>query len=236
MGKKKLRGAIEWQTTAPWVNVPRPGNKLGRKPNASSGVSHASRPRLASWTPVHITLKWCAGLPGLREVGADKVIRAAFRASNAKENGLRIVDYSIQGNHIHMICEADDERSLSRAIQGLKVRIARRLNRLWERSGTVFADRYHREDLKTPSQVRNCIRYVLQNRFRHSLSASCANPHDPDPFSSGPWFTGWAEAHLNVSAHDLTDAPVEEPQTWLLSTGWKRNGLLSITDRPVLTA
>ena len=185
---------------------------------------------------MHITLKWCAGLPGLREVGADRVIRAAFRASNAKKKGLRIVDYSIQRNHIHMICEADDERSLSRAMQGVKVRIARRLNRLWERSGTVFADRYHREDLKTPSQVRNCIRYVLQNRFRHSLSASCANPQHPDPFSSGQWFTGWQEAHLSVTPEDLAGAPVEEPQTWLLSTGWKLKGLLSIKDLPVLTA
>jgi REP element-mobilizing transposase RayT len=199
-------------------------------------VSHASRPRLAASTPVHITLKWCAGLPGLREVGADKVIRAAFRATNAKENGLRIVDYSIQGNHLHMICEADGGRSLSRATQGLKVRIARRLNRLWERSGTVFADRYHREDLTSPSQVRNCIRYVLQNRFRHSLSASCANPDRPDPYSSGRWFTGWAEARLRAVAHDLSDAPVQEPQTWLLSTGWKLKGLLSIKDLPVLTA
>jgi REP element-mobilizing transposase RayT len=233
MGKKRMRGAGEWQTTAPWVNVPRPGNKLGRKPSADSGVSHGSRPKLRSSTPIHITLKWCPGLPTLRDVGPDRVLRAAFRLANENEdNGLRVVMYSIQGNHLHMICEADDAKSLGRAVQGLKVRIARRLNRLWNRSGTVFADRYHREDLTTPSQVRNCIRYVLQNRFRHRLSASCSNPHQPDPYSSGQWFTGWHEPHLAPTTEDLTDAPVQEPQTWLLSQSWKRHGLLSIAETP----
>ena len=233
MGKKKARGACEWQTTAPWVNVPRAGNKLGRKPSADSGVSHGSRPQLRSSTPIHITLKWCSGLPTLRDLGPDRVIRAAFRVANEDEgNGLRVVMYSIQGNHLHMICEADGARSLGRAMQGMKVRIARRLNRLWNRSGTVFADRYHREDLTTPSQVRNCIRYVLQNRFRHRLTASCSNRYSPDPYSSGQWFTGWQESYLAPTTEDLTSAPVVEPQTWLLSTGWRRNGLLSIAETP----
>jgi hypothetical protein len=65
-----------------------------------------------------------------------------------------------------MICEAADEQAVSSAMQGLGVRIARRLNAHWKRKGTVFADRYHREDLKTPSQVRHAIRHVLQNVFR----------------------------------------------------------------------
>jgi REP element-mobilizing transposase RayT len=233
MGKKKVRRVREWQLTAPWTRVAHPGNKLGRKPSKDSGVSHGSRPRLAASTPIHITLKWCAGLPTLRDAGPDAIIRASFRHTNEdNENGLRIVMYSIQGNHLHMICEADGAKSLGRAMQGLKVRIARRLNRLWERTGTVFADRYHRQDLTSPTQVHGCIRYVLQNRFRHRLTASCSNPNHPDRYSSGRWFTGWSEPHLQVTPDDLLDAPVQEPGTWLLSKGWKDKGLLSITDRP----
>ena len=46
-------------------------------------------------------------------------------------------------------------RALARGMQGLSIRMARRLNRLWRRSGKVFADRFHVEVLRTPRQVRD---------------------------------------------------------------------------------
>jgi REP element-mobilizing transposase RayT len=63
--------------------------------------------------------------------------------------GMRIVHYSIQGNHLHLIVEVDDTVSLSRGVQGLAVRIARRLNALIRRRGAVFVDRYHAHALRT---------------------------------------------------------------------------------------
>jgi putative transposase len=213
----------------------RRGKKLGRKRSKDSGVTHSRRPRLRSCIPMHITMKWAEGLPTLREHGAFMVLLSCFRASNAA-SGLRIIDFSVQSNHVHMICEAADEQAVSSAMQGLGVRIARRMNAYWERKGTVFADRYHREDLKTPSQVRNAIRYVLQNVFRHSSRARFLSSGQPDEFSSGQWFTGWKEAHLNGRPSDQDDPPVVSPSVWLLTTGWKRHGLLSITERPANAA
>jgi REP element-mobilizing transposase RayT len=213
----------------------RPGKRLGRKRSKDSGVTHSRRPGLAGRIPVHITMKLAAGLPSLREQGAFMVLLSCFRASNA-ESGLRIIHFSVQSNHVHMICEAADEQAVSSAMQGLGVRIARRLNGHWKRKGTVFADRYHREDLTTPSQVRHAIRYVLQNVFRHSSRARFLSSDQPDEFSSGQWFTGWKEAHLNGRARDAEDPPVVSPRVWLLTTGWKRHGLLSITERPASAA
>jgi hypothetical protein len=43
-----------------------------------------------------------------------------------------------------MIVEAPDAESLGRAMKGLEVRMARALNRLMDRRGPVFADRYQR--------------------------------------------------------------------------------------------
>ena len=212
-----------------------PGKRLGRKRSKDSGVTHSQRPRLAPRNPVHITMKMAAGLPTLREHGAFLVLLSCFRASNA-ESGLRIINFSVQGNHVHMICEAADAHVVSSAMQGLGVRIARRLNAHWERKGTVFADRYHREDLTTPSQVRNAVRYVLQNVFRHSSRARFLYPDQPDEFSSGQWFTDWKESHLNAQPSDEGDPPVLPPTVWLLTTGWKRHGLLSITERPANAA
>jgi hypothetical protein len=74
-------------------------------------------------------------------------------------------------------------------MQGLKVRIAKALNKFWKRRGTVFSDRYHARILRTPREVRRALLYVLQNARRHGMRLLGV-----DPCSSGAWFDGWAIA------------------------------------------
>jgi hypothetical protein len=100
-----------------------------------------------------------------------------------RQGGFRICQFSIQGNHIHLICEASDITQLARGIGGFSVRVARGLNRYLGRTGAVFDDRYHLEILTTPTRTRHALCYVLQNARRHG------EPIDPrfggmDPFSS----------------------------------------------------
>src|SRR5207247_1292169 len=102
------------------------------------------------------------------------------------EHGLRIVHFAIQSNHVHLLVEARDARSLSRGMQGLLVRIARNSNRAWKRKGSVFADRYHSRALRTPREVRNALVYVLQNSRKHGCHIAGV-----DPFTSGRDFDGW---------------------------------------------
>ncbi len=229
---KSRREARPFQTTMPFVRVPRRGKKLGRKKDPNSGVSHATRPRLTGATPVHITLKISAGMPSLRAARETAQIHIAFERMHER-GGARIVHYSIQGDHVHLICEADDQHTLANRMQGMKVSIAKRLNKLWGRKGSVFADRYLREDLKTPKQVRNAIRYVLMNVFRHRSRrpqpSHGSNPAWIDPYSSGRSFDGWLEADLR---RNRVAGFVREARSWLLRTGWKRHGLLSVHERP----
>ena len=53
---------------------------------------------------------------------------------------------------MHLIAEANDKASLSRGMQGLAVRLARRLNKRLGRRGTVFKERYHARLVRTPSR------------------------------------------------------------------------------------
>jgi REP element-mobilizing transposase RayT len=85
----------------------------------------------------------------LRTPKAYRVIASALFIARARF-GVRIVVQSTQRNHMHLIAEARDRRALARAMQGLCIRIARGLNRLWGRKGKVFADRYHARVLATP--------------------------------------------------------------------------------------
>ncbi|AKU92048.1 hypothetical protein AKJ08_2435 [Vulgatibacter incomptus] len=128
--------------------------------------------------------------------------KALFAASDHK--GMRLTTYSVQGNHLHLVVEAQDGQALSRGVQGLCVRIARGLNRLMKRKGKVFADRFHSHVLSTPREVRNAVAYVLGNARIHALRQGRPAPASADPYSAGPG-----------------DPTVALPRTWLLRVGWR---------------
>ena len=196
----------------------------GRKPKGERPqVPHAKRAELAPRFPVHVTMRLRDGLPSLRQGAPYGVLREAL-AECLRARGFRLVVYSVQREHLHLIVEADGRDSLARSMQGLAVRIARRLNALWKRAGSVFADRYHDVILRTPRQVRNAIRYVLLNARKHG-----AAPPGIDPYSSGRWFDGWLE---RVREGVKASRPVARARTWLLAVGWRRHGPISCFDVP----
>ena len=211
-----------------------PRRGAGRKPKGDGpGVSHGRREIDGRDRVCLVTVRLREGLPFLREKAARAVLYEAFLV--AKERfGMRLVHFSVQGNHIHLIVEAEDRDALSRGMQGLTVRIARGLNRLWRRRGGVFDDRYHLRVLKSPREVRYALQYVLQNGVKHRF----VRPGRMDPFASGRWFQGWRDAVvLPVSDNpiDLFLRPVAEAFTWLLKVGWLRaGGRLSLSAVPAL--
>jgi REP element-mobilizing transposase RayT len=184
-------------------------------------VSHRQREALASRHPVHVTLKLRRGLPSLRRKCAHAVLVGAFAALRAREN-FRLVHYSVQSNHVHLVCEARDRTALSRGVQALAIRIAKGLNRLWKRAGKLFADRYHDHVLRSPREVRNALSYVLNNAAKHGVELPRGAP---DPYSSARWFDGWRGA----SKCDSDSSPLTRARTWLLSVGWLRHGRIKLS-------
>jgi len=196
----------------------------GRKRRRGSGVSHAKRARFAKSYPVHVTVRLRDGLKTLRRGEEYAVLRACFEAGGNK-GGFRLLHYSVQATHLHLLVEAEDRVALSRGMQGLLVRIARQLNRLWERRGTVFRDRYHEHVLRTPREVRHALAYVLMNGRRHGALPTGLL----DLFSSGLRFDGWKQQPTNIAKAPL---PVTKPLTWLMKIGWRRHGLISLDEKP----
>lgn len=172
------------------------------------GVPHLARPEFSRHCPVHVTQRVQSGVGYLRGHRRAQIIEEALRAVRLR-CGLRVVHYSIQGNHLHLIVEADGAVSLSRGMQALAIRIARRLNALAGRSGGVFVDRYHAHALVTRREVANAIHYVVGN-YRH---------HSREPIPSG-WRDPLSSAAF-VAAAPGDAAPVTAPRTWLLRIGWK---------------
>lgn len=173
--------------------------------------------------PAHVTLRVRPGLPSLRAARVFPAVRAAIRLAQRETFG--ICHFSVQSNHIHLLVEARHREALVRGVQGLAIRLARAVNRAVRRSGKVWADRYHRRDLATPREVRHALVYVLQNFRKHAAEA-----RGLDSCSSAAWFTGWRDCRPASPAGVL--CPVIAAGTWLLSTGWRRHGLIDVREKP----
>jgi putative transposase len=210
----------------------------GRKPGPRRNrrVPHRARARLASRYPVHVSLKLRREMGHLRAKNRMRVIRQAFVASCSRKD-FRIIDWSVQGTHMHLIVEATNATALARGMQGFSSGLARRLNNVLGRKGPVLADRYYTHILRTPREVRHARAYVMLNARRHVREASEAMGGKwIDPCSSWAWFDGWRDLPeewlQKARAGPGAVAPVAEPQTWLLQTGWRRHGLVRLVENP----
>jgi REP-associated tyrosine transposase len=182
------------QQELPFHGGRRPGS--GRPPGRRT--SHAQRPRFGRPTPVHVTLRVRKHVWNLRSGRAFRRIRACFEKARGRF-GARLIEYSVQGNHLHLIVEADDTGALSRGMQGLTIRLARALNAMMDRAGRVFDDHYFARLLKTPTELVRAIRYVLQNHAHHF-------------------------GEQGVDRYSSALAPLDAPASWLLRVGAARVG------------
>jgi hypothetical protein len=148
-------------------------------------------------------------------------VRSALAAASGQT--YRVLQFSIQADHVHLVVEADGGIDLIRGCQGLAVRLARAVNRVLGRRGAVWADRYHARDLRTPREVRRALVYVLQNWFKH-VPEACGF----DSRSSAAWFTGWRTPVPRAPG----PMPVQVARTWLARTGWLRHGRLGADEGP----
>jgi REP element-mobilizing transposase RayT len=172
---------------------------------------------------VHVTLKLKPGLPSLRHRPPHSVIVAAMAALLERVD-FRLVHYSVQNNHVHLLCEAIDRSALSRGIQAFAIRVAKNLNSLWHRFGKLFADRYHDRILRGPREVHAALGYVLNNAAKHGALSSRERG---DPFSSERWFRGSRSAQ-----GETPPSPLSAAKTWLLSIGWQLCGPIDLAGAP----
>jgi hypothetical protein len=183
---------------------------------------HRPRPRHHGRWPVHVTLRAREALPSLRSARVFPFVQRSLAASH--KDAFRVVHFSVQSDHVHLVVEGDVHLALVRGVQGLAGRCAKAINRAVGRRGRVWSSRYHAHALKTPTEVRRGFVYVLLN-FRKHLRAAPAI----DPRSSGAWFDGWRRPPVPPTSA----CPVVQAATWLAAVGWRRaGGLIGVDEQP----
>src|SRR5882724_2800867 len=103
--------------------------RAGRKPSPRRSTPHRARPEHSFRHPVHVTLR--SAFRPLRTPFVFPTLKGAIAEANRRHHhAFRIVHFSVQADHLHLLVEARDKRALSAGIKGLAVRIARRVNAL----------------------------------------------------------------------------------------------------------
>ena len=185
-------------------------------------LPHGRRETFRTCYPLFVTIGALDHVPNLRGAFCLPIVEEAIASWKSRDR-FRVVHYSVQSNHVHLIVEAPGGRAaVSRAMKGIKVSIARQINQLTFSSGTFWADRYHDEVLDSPRKVRNRVAYVLGNGRRHRVRAAWRrDDRGVDPCSSAEAFDGWKTP---ITRRRRGPPPVAPPGTWLLRSGWKRAG------------
>ena len=203
-------------------------------------MAHTRRPELHLHTPLHVTLRAVERAPNLRAERVFAIIDAEIRA--AVRRGHRIVHFSVQHNHVHLVIEVDEDVGLGRRMQRLVSRIAQLINAMTGRRGALWRDRYHRRDITSPRQMRRTLVYVLFNERKHSpYELVREESFRLDPCSSTLWFTEWNERApppkdyvARVRARH-GPSPLMPARTWLLRTGYKQSGRLRFGEVPKIS-
>src|SRR4051812_37878499 len=197
----------------------------GPKPASFPKVRHRPRAAHKYWNPLHVTMSALRGLPSFRAQTLYAAFERAVRRTRRED--FRIVEFSVQDNHLHLIVEADDSDSLARGMKSFSVRANRLFNAAVGRGrGRVWGDRYHRRDLTSARQVRNALVYCLANYKKHQ-HVTTGVPRI-DPCSSARWFQGWTA----IREHDDGPSPSAIARTVLLRSAWQKHGLVHPGERP----
>ena len=126
-----------------------------------------------------------------------------------------------------MIVETKNNEALAKGMMSLGCRLGKLLKRMSLGAKTVFKERYHLHVLKTPTEVKNALLYVLLNYSKHRRLIGHL-----DYFSTGRFFTDWkkliGKRYEPVLDWETEGLPRKLPgflapaRSWLGRVGWNR--------------
>jgi|SRR5436853_2195278 len=218
------------------------GGRPAKNPERPS-ERHKVRAPIDRRHPQHVTLRVVEAIGRLRKWHYYRAVRQAlFSVFDTMD--FRIVHFSIQGNHLHLVCEAENAMALASGMKRFQCSAAQRLNRAYsqragkKRRGSVFPDRYHARSITSVRELRNVVSYVLNNFRHHGGYGPTLYEGRLDAFSSAIWFPGWKERTTAIVhvPRGYDPPPHVLPQTWLLNEGWKRAKPISCFEIPGIAA
>ena len=172
-------------------------------------------------------------MPKLRRAGFVRAFRDSLRQASTRP-GFRVVHYSIQEDHVHLIVEAAGKTRLANGMKSVGARFARCVNRTFGRRGAVLKERFHHVVKRTPTEVRRALAYVLLNVRKHYRQRRKRIPPVVLEVRRVVVRPVGAEGRRRRVGMRIAGRAreVAEAGTWLLDIGWRQIGLIDPAEVP----
>lgn len=121
---------------------------------------------------------------------SDALAYLRLLRERTERHAIEVVAYCLMPNHVHLVLVPASTDALHRALKAVHGRFAQRVNRMRNRTGHLWQNRYYSAPLDPPHYL-NAIRYVELNPVRagmvarapsyewSSAAAHCELRHDP---------------------------------------------------------
>ena len=109
--------------------------------------------------------------------------------NNLKDSDMEMLGYSVMDNHTHMILYLNDlnnSNELGRLMQKVNTGFAVNYNKINNRVGYVFRNRYYLQPITSQRQLYNCLVYI----HRNPIKANMVSKYEDYEFSSYKEFVG----------------------------------------------
>lgn len=159
MKKKFLRKGTQLKLTNP--------KNAGRRAIHDIGIRHTKRMEINRPSALHLTIKLKKADIKIQNKAILKILRYAIL--RARLQGLKIIHYSLEHDHVHLhlYVECDDNEILGRSMKAFGVTLVKKMNKYFHKKGSAYKHRYHLRILKSASEVKNVINYILKNGMKH---------------------------------------------------------------------
>jgi putative transposase len=105
----------------------------------------------------------------LRKIECARIVDDTLRHFDAER--LALISSVVMANHVHALFVQNPEHPLEDLIRSWKTFAARSINRLLERSGSLWQRSYFDRLVRNEKHFRNCVRYIRRNPERARLIA-----------------------------------------------------------------
>lgn len=98
-----------------------------------------------------------------------KKIYIKLMYEHAKENHIKIIAYCIMDNHVHILINIQDIENMSRFMKIVNMKFAMLYNKMEDRVGVVFRNRFKSELIYNENYFYYCIHYIHNNPIKAGI-------------------------------------------------------------------
>ena len=84
----------------------------------------------------------------------------------------------MEHDHIHLYAESGDNNILAKGMKALGGSLAKKINKYFLSKGRCYKTRYHLRILKSATEIKNVINYILKNGIKHKRTKSVIDPYN----------------------------------------------------------